>query len=354
MFIKLLFCVCMMTVRLLSVIDYSVPHIEGKSNIVPAAVIGSGPAGLAAALYIARGGFTPTVFAGPKPGGQLMGSSLVENIPGFEKLPGKEIMERKLQHVMDFGVHYIPETVMAVDFTAWPFTLTLSNHDIVHALTVIIATGASPRMLQVPGEADLLGHGVSTCAVCDAPLFDEEDVIIVGGGDSAVNAALLLKPYAKSITLLNRSGLLRASQRMQQHLAHEKITVHYNKKVHEIHGEDEISHITIEDMVTGEKSCLESTGLFLAIGHTPNTQLFQEQLALTGTGHIQVMGKSQETSVRGVFAAGEVVDDVYRQAIVAEGEGARAGLDAIGFLHAVGVTEDVLNRVSVYQYSEVD
>ncbi len=331
---------------------YDTEKLLEIENVVPVAVIGGGPAGLSAALYAVRGGFNTTLFVGGKAGGQLIRSHLVENVLGFGRQKGIDIMQRKIDHVASLGVQFVYEVVKSVDITQWPFVIKTDADTHVSALCVIIATGSNPKFLGVPGESEYLGHGVSTCADCDAHFFQDEEVVVVGGGDSAVIYALTLAAFAKKITILHRSGKLRAASSVQRHLKeYESIDVQFHKKIVEVVGNgDAVTHVIVEDIKTEERSELPVQGVFLAIGHTPNSALFKNQITMDDHGYVIVKDRSQHTAVPGVFAAGEVTVDTYRQVIVSEGDGAKAGIDAVSFLHEKGINEKIKHALKLYTY----
>ena len=319
-----------------------VVHVQNaldKPNIVDVAVIGSGPAGLSAALYASRFARKTVVIEGKNRGGQLMETSYVENWPGFEKILGPEVMEKLHEQAARFHPLFLADTVESVDFGSWPLVIKTNDGLTIHALSVIIATGSSPKKLGAPGEQEYWGRGVTTCAICDAPFYKDEEVVVVGGGDSAVEEAIQLAPYAKKITLLVRGTTMRASQVMQSRLAgYPNIVVRYNTSIKQILGDGvHVTGVDIVDTKTQETSHMRVSGVFLAIGHTPNSALFARDLQVDDVGYIKNVGRSQATSVPGVFAAGDVEDNVYRQAGVAAGNGIKAGIDADRFLTALGI-----------------
>lgn len=318
--------------------------LSGMNNVIPLAVIGSGPAGLSAALYGARGKTYTVVFEGKKPGGQLTGTSYVENWPGIKKMLGNDIINGLREQAQSFGAKTIHDTIVKADFSRWPFELTTEDGIKVHALTVIIATGANPRKLGVQGEEEFWGRGVTTCAICDAPFYQDSDVVVVGGGDSAVEEALQLAPYAKNITILVRGTAMRASAAMQDKLKEYKnISVRYETSIKAIKGD--AKHVNAIDVATKDQTMtMPIDGVFLAIGHKPNTQIFKDIITLNDHGYIVLKPQhdhEQMTSVAGVFAAGDVADYHYRQAGVAAGDGIRAALDALEFLREHNFTESL-------------
>jgi thioredoxin reductase (NADPH) len=297
-------------------------------------ILGSGPAGLTAALYAARANLKPLVLKGVDAGGQLMLTTEVENYPGFpDAVLGPELMERMEKQAARFEADLLHQAATRVDLSSRPFGV-WSGDEEWRASTLIVATGASARWLDVPGETTLRGRGVSSCATCDGFFFRGQELAVVGGGDSAVEEALFLTRFATKVTIVHRRGELRASKIMQDRaMANEKIDFAWNAEVQEVLGEDSVSAVRLRDVATGATRDLAVGGVFVAIGHTPNTQLFQDQLELDH-GYIRVEEPTTRTGVEGVFAAGDVVDHVYRQAITAAGMGCQAAIDAERFLEA--------------------
>lgn len=316
----------------------SMTALTGKHNVIPIAIIGSGPAGLSAGIYAARSKHQTVVFEGHKPGGLLMDTTMVDNWPGTPPKMGPDIIEGLRVQAETAGALFLPYTIASVDFSVWPYRLTTEEGDNFYALSVVIGTGATPRTLGVPGEKEYWGHGVTACAVCDAPFFKGEDVVVIGGGDSAIEQAIQLAPYARKITVLIRKNRMRAAQSMQERLKnYEHITLKYHVEVREISGNAQgVTGVTIYNNQKETEEFMPVTGVFLAIGHDPNSELFKDALERDFGGYIRTMSKSQETSVAGVFAAGEVEDNHYRQAGVASGRGIMAALDAIAFLRDIG------------------
>lgn len=292
-------------------------------------IIGSGPAGYTAAVYTGRAQLNPLVFAGANSGGQLMLTTDVENYPGFpEGIMGPELMENFRQQAERFGaeVHY--EDVVEVDFSSRPYRVKSTSQE-VEANTVIISTGASAKMLGLESESRLMGHGVSTCATCDGFFFKGKDIAVVGGGDSAMEEAVFLTKFADKVTVIHRRGDLRASKIMQQKaFDHPKVEFMWHSAITEVLEEDgKVSGVEVENLETGDRSTLALSGVFVAIGHTPNTSLFEGQLDLHDNGYIQTTEVTR-TSIEGVFACGDVQDFTYRQAITAAGSGCAAAIDA--------------------------
>jgi len=293
-------------------------------------IIGSGPAGYTAALYAARARLNPLVFEGSvTAGGALMNTTDVENFPGFpDGVLGPDLMDAVRKQAERFGAELVAEDVTGVDLDATPKVVNAGG-DIHLAKTVIIATGSGYRELGVPGEKRLSGHGVSWCATCDGFFFRDQDIAVVGGGDSAIEEATFLTRFARSVTVIHRRDALRASKIMQDRaMANQKIRFAWDSAVTEVLGEDRVSGAAIRNVKTGETSTLPITGLFVAIGHDPRSELFTGQLATDPDGYLLVEPPSTRTAVDGVFAAGDVVDRTYRQAVTAAGTGCAAALDA--------------------------
>ncbi|HEU5418067.1 MAG TPA: thioredoxin-disulfide reductase [Streptosporangiaceae bacterium] len=293
-------------------------------------IIGSGPAGYTAALYAARGKLNPLLFEGSvTSGGALMNTTDVENFPGFpDGVLGPELMDSIRKQAERFGAELVPEDVTEVDLRATPKVVKVGE-DTHLARTVIITTGSRYRELGVPGEKRLSGHGVSWCATCDGFFFRETDIAVIGGGDSAMEEATFLTRFARSVTIVHRRDTLRASKIMQQRaMSNPKIKFAWDSEVAEVLGEDRVSGLKLRNVQTGEESVLPVTGMFVAIGHDPRSELFTGQLPLNPDGYLLVDHPSTRTSIDGVFAAGDVVDHIYRQAVTAAGTGCAAALDA--------------------------
>lgn len=295
-------------------------------------ILGSGPAGLTAAIYAARAILKPVVVSGREAGGQLMITTDVENYPGFpEGIKGPEMMELLKEQALRFGTKFLSGDVIEVDLRQRPFKLNLENKDTLTCDSLIISSGASARWLGLDSEKEFSGKGVSACATCDGFFFRDQDVGVVGGGDTALEEALYLANMCKSVTLIHRRDELRGSKIMQKRaIDHEKISIFWDTVVEEVVGnpKDGMTSLKVRNVKTDEVSEHPFTGLFIAIGHTPNTSLFKDQLELDENGYIQVTPGTTYTSVEGVFASGDVQDHVYRQAVTAAGTGCMAAIDA--------------------------
>ncbi len=330
----------------------SLDRLSGLSNVVSVAIIGSGPAGLSAGLYAARLGYDTVIFQGPKPGGQLTETGLVENWPGVPRALGPDIMSNLRSYVAQLGAQLVSESITRVDFSQWPFALVTEDGLEIRALTVIIATGSAPRVLAVEGERQYWGKGITTCALCDAPYYKNKAVVVIGGGDTACEEALQLASYASSITMLVRRGALRASAVMQARIrAVKKITVQLNCQVQKMLGDGSwVSGVAVRDALKGDVRVVPASGVFLAIGHEPRTKLFAKQLVTDRQGYVVLSGRGQETSIAGIFAAGDVTDPIYRQAGVASGDGIKAAIEASRFLVDLGWSQDRASAWGVTLY----
>ncbi|HEX4968527.1 MAG TPA: thioredoxin-disulfide reductase [Nitrospiraceae bacterium] len=298
-------------------------------------IIGSGPAGLTAAVYAARANLSPLLIEGWQSGGQLTTTTEVENYPGFAKgIMGPELMKEMRAQAERFGTEFLTADVTAVNFKQQPFTITVDAEHTIHAKAVIIATGASAIQIGVKDETRLTGHGVSTCATCDGFFFKGKELMVVGGGDAAMEEATFLTKFATKVSIIHRRDKLRASKIMQDRATkNEKITFIWNSVVEDILGNDTVTGVRVKNLVTGKVTEMLCAGIFVAIGHRPNTALFAGQIIMDEKGYIRTE-KGTATSVPGVFAAGDVQDSVYRQAVTAAGSGCMAAIDAERFLES--------------------
>ncbi|PKN17615.1 MAG: thioredoxin-disulfide reductase [Deltaproteobacteria bacterium HGW-Deltaproteobacteria-22] len=304
-------------------------------------IVGSGPAGLTAALYAGRAGLNPLVIEGMMAGGQLMDTTEVENFPGYPKgIRGPELIEDLRTQALRFSTRIVSDEVTAMDLAGHPKRLTLASGAVIRARAVILATGATARYLGLPSEQKLRGYGVSACAVCDGFFYRDQDVAVIGGGDSALEDALFLTHHARSITVVHRRDSLRASKIMQERaLSNPKISFAWNSQILEVLGDPGDSGVTglrLRDVHTGAERVLPVTGMFVAIGHDPNTLLIREQVELDGAGFILTRAQTTQTNLEGVFAAGDVMDPRYKQAITAAGTGCKSALDAERWLMEQG------------------
>jgi thioredoxin reductase (NADPH) len=299
-------------------------------------IVGSGPAGLTAALYAARADLRPIVIEGAEAGGQLMLTTDVENYPGFpDGILGPELMMKFREQAERFGAEFVTADVDRVDLSASPFGAWVGSTEY-RSEALVISTGASARMLGLPSEERLLGHGVSTCATCDGFFFREKDIAVVGGGDSAIEEALFLTKFANEVTVIHRRDELRASKIMQDRaFANPKIAFKWNSVVTDVGGDGTVEVVRLRDTLTDDASDLDVGGLFVAIGHDPNTKLFEGQVDLDENGYVVLPHPgSTATSVEGVFAAGDVADHVFRQAVTAAGTGCMAAIEAERWIEA--------------------
>ncbi|MFB8210825.1 MULTISPECIES: thioredoxin-disulfide reductase [unclassified Streptomyces] len=320
------------------------------SDVRNVIIIGSGPAGYTAALYTARASLKPLVFEGAvTAGGALMNTTDVENFPGFQDgIMGPELMDNMRAQAERFGAELVPDDVVSVDLTGDIKTVTDTAGTVHRAKAVIVTTGSQHRKLGLPNEDALSGRGVSWCATCDGFFFKDQDIAVVGGGDTAMEEATFLSRFAKSVTIIHRRDTLRASKTMQDRaFADPKIKFAWDSEVAGVNGEQKLSGVTLRNTKTGETSELPVTGLFIAVGHDPRTELFKGQLELDDEGYLKVDAPSTRTNLSGVFGAGDVVDHTYRQAITAAGTGCSAALDAERFLAALADDEKVAPAAAV-------
>ena len=312
-----------------------------QDTIWDTAIIGSGPAGLTAGIYTTRGALSTVIIAGDSWGGQLMLTTEVDNFPGFPKgIMGPSLMEKMKAQAVRFGAKFISQNVTSVDFSKRPFRLMVSDQWLM-AKSIIIATGAETKWLGVKGEKELIGRGISSCAPCDAPFFKEKNVIVVGGGDSAMEEALVLTKYATKVTIIHRKGEFRASKIMQEKvLRNPKIEIIWDSEVVEVKGKNRLQEIVIKNIKTNETSEISIDGLFVAIGHNPTSSLFKGIIDLDEKGYIIPSSKykvlstkySTATNIDGVFVSGDIHDHTYKQAITAAGYGCMAALDTLNYL----------------------
>jgi thioredoxin reductase (NADPH) len=301
-----------------------------QRNVV---ILGSGPAGYTAALYAARANLKPLVLKGLEAGGQLMLTTDVENYPGFpDGIMGPELMEAMEKQSARFEAEIVAQSATRVDLSERPFRVWAGDQEW-RAATVIVATGATAKWLDVPGEERLRGRGVSACATCDGFFFRDRDLVVVGGGDTAMEESTFLTKFANKVSIVHRRDEFRASKIMQDRaLSNPKVDVIWDTEVEEVTGDDAVTGVKLRNVRSGNVTDFPTDGVFMAIGHTPNTQLFEGQLELTGNGYIVIEEPTTKTSVPGVFAAGDVTDSIYRQAVTAAGQGCKSAMDAERFL----------------------
>ena len=309
---------------------------EYKTKVL---IIGSGPAGYTAGIYAARAGLKPIIVSGEQIGGQLTMTNDIENFPGFATpISGMELMDKMRNQALNVGVEIIDDKITEVDFSQRPFSCSSENHNLFCGETVIIATGASARWLGLESETKFRGFGVSACATCDGFFYRNRDVAVVGGGNTAVDEAIYLTGFARSVTLIHRRDSLRADKHLQERLfANPKIRVEWDSVVDEVLGTDNplgVTGLRLKNIKTDETKVLNVEGVFMAIGHHPNTELFKNQLKLDKDGYIETLPNSCQTSVEGVFVAGYVKDPNFRQAVVAAGSGCIAALETEKYLSA--------------------
>ena len=305
--------------------------MENKALMRNMVIIGSGPAGLTAAVYAARANLSPLLVEGREPGGQLTLTTLVENFPGFpEGVMGPELMENMKKQALHFGTEVITGFVHKVNLTEKPFKVYFADQE-VETKTVVISTGSSAKLIGLDSEINLMGHGVSTCATCDGFFYRGKKIAVVGGGDSAMEEGTFLTKFASEVNLIHRRDSFRASKIMQDRaMQNPKIKIHWNTEVKDVLGSKEkgVHGLALQDVQTGKTSTLDIEGLFVAIGHHPNSEIFKGQLDLDDMGYVKTKPGSSRTSVEGVFACGDIQDSVFRQAITAAGSGCMAAIEA--------------------------
>ena len=306
---------------------------NAKKTKYDVVIIGGGPAGYTAGIYCARGGYDTLILSGVLPGGQLMNTTDVENYPGFKSgVMGPDLMMEIREQCVNMGSTIVDDEVTDVDFRGNPFRV-LTGSSEYEARAIVIATGATPRRLGLEGEQAFGGRGVSYCATCDGPFFRGQPIVVVGGGDSAVEESTFLTKFGTAVHLVHRRDKLRASKVMQDRVfGNEKMIFHWDSEVADIRGDQKMRQVVLRNVKTGKEEMLDAGGLFVAVGHVPNTQLFKGQIELDAKGYVVLKDGRQHTSIRGVFAAGDVHDSVYRQAVTAAGFGCMAALDVNEYL----------------------
>jgi thioredoxin reductase (NADPH) len=304
-------------------------------TVAEVVVLGGGPAGYAAAIYLARADLRPVIVEGAQGGGALMTTTAVANYPGFaDGVHGPDLMDAMRRQAASFGATFLDEDATAVSLTGAVKTITTEER-VLRSRAVVLATGSRWRRMNVPGEEDFVGRGVGSCATCDGAYFRNQDVAVVGGGDSAVEEATFLTRFARSVTLVHRRDTLRAGKAMQKRAAADaKIRILFNHETVSVVGEDSVRALRVRHLTTQQERTLPVTGVFVAIGHDPASDLFRGQVALDGRGYVQTSGRTTRTNLDGVFAAGDLADPIYRQAITSAGTGAAAALDAERWLAA--------------------
>lgn len=319
--------------------------------VAPILIIGSGISGCTAALAAARSKIPTIVISGEEPGGQLMGAAMVENMPGVEPKPGYEIVEFIKNQAITKGATFIDDWVVKVNLNEWPFVIELAERGPVQAYSLIIATGSSPRRLGIPGEADYEGKGVAFCALCDCFMFENKKVAVIGGGDSAIEQAVHLAPYAKEIIIFVRREKMRASQDMQERLeAYSNISIDYHTSVREVLGNnDTVTHLRVYNHLLEKEEIVPFDGMFLAIGHAPNSKLFENKIPLNSGGYIILPTRSQQIEISGVFVAGDVGEAAVKQVATAAGSSTQAALEAVNFLQSAGINHKTVYNSKIVQ-----
>lgn len=343
---------CILSLTVLRASEFDVRQLTGKSNIMPVAVIGAGPAGLTAALNTARADLKTFVFTGPELGGTLTQCHYIENWPGSKKTTGAQVMDELSDQATSFGAVLIPKTITKIDFSVWPRRLWTEDGEEINALTVIIATGGTPKTLDIEGVKKYWGKGIGICAICEAPFDKGKEVAVIGGGDTGVDKALQLAAFAKKVTIIEQGSALTAMAIAQQYVKKNKlINVIYNVDVKSIKGvNDRITTIELIDKKTGRVYDLPMESVYFAIGFTPNTIFLKNDIDLDESGYVIIECKNQQTSVEGVFAAGTVEDPNYQKAATASGHGMQAGMDAILFLQQIGFDKKFAEHIAPHYY----
>ncbi len=333
---------------------FNLDKLKGKDNIVPFLVLGSGPASLSAALYGARAKIMTVVLRGNKPGGQLTGTSYIENWPGVGRVRGTEVMQDLKEQAAKFGALMVDDVAESIDFSQWPYKVTTEEGNVMYALAIMVGTGSTPRRLYIPGEEEYWGRGVTTCAICDAPYHKGHHVVVVGGGDSAMEEAIELAAYAEKVSVLVRGESAKASPSMiERALSGHNVEILYNKVITEIKGDKEhVTSINLLDTQTNQITSMNVRGVFLGIGHDPNTDLVKGVIECTSSGHIKIGPKNHWTSQQGVVAAGDVSDDRYKQAGVAAGDGIKAGLDVVWWLSELGYNNQLQEKLEPFFFTQ--
>ncbi|KKP27094.1 MAG: Thioredoxin reductase [candidate division TM6 bacterium GW2011_GWF2_30_66] len=315
--------------------SFDITSCLGKENLVDILVLGSGPAGLTAAIHGARSRFTTLVLEGNTPGGQLTRSSGIENYPGFPMIPGQDLMDIMRKQTEDFGAEFLSDSAVDIDFSSWPYRVKTENGMIIHAMTLIVTTGSSPRMLGVPGEQEYYGRGLSVCAICDGPMNKNQDVVVIGGGDSAIEEAIQLINFgAKKVTVLVRADKMRAIKSGQDRLKKEEnVFIKHNMKVLEIVGDgNDLTGVKVFDKINNETYVIPAHGVFLAIGSYPNTEFLKGKMEMDERNCLKMKDRTQQTTKKAVYAAGDVEAGRPRQAVIAAGMGSQACIEAVKFL----------------------
>lgn len=343
--------------------NFSVDDISLDKDTYPTVILGSGPGGLTAGLYLAQAQYTPLLLEGPVPGGALVQSHSVRNWPGDENIRGMELMDRMRDHAVESGVQILGASATDVDLSAWPYKVTIKDtlsgdERVIKALTCVIGTGSTPKFLGIPGERGddgYFGKGVSTCAVCDGGIMTGKITAIVGGGDSSVTEASYLATIAKEVHIFVRGDTFKATGKVKDRVvALSNVKVHFNSEVVKVKGDGKkVTHLVTSNRLTGEEGKLDVDALFLAIGARPNTSMLSNLIQLDSLGYI-MLKHDQETSVPGVFAVGDVSDPIYKQAVSSSGEGCRAALQALEFLNTVGFDSNYASRHSDVLAGKVD